>query len=130
MSATLKVTQKLDNNHVKIEAKEAKTPNRYFKVPKDKVDEFCSDYKKGRNNGKLIMNSLLLASVLFACGLVGIFTKNLSKVAQMALGIVTGVITASASIAASSSIIISKENKLLNKHKAEEIFHKKKEFPI
>ena len=130
MSATLKISQKLDSNHFKVEATEPKVPNRYFKVPSDKADEFCLDYKKGRSRAKLIMNSFLVGGVLFACGLIGVCTKKLSKVAQMAVGIIGGIITAGGVIATSSSIIISKEKKLLAKYKAEEIIHKKKEFSI
>lgn len=130
MAIDIKVLQNIDNKYVKVEASSTHAPTRYFKVPKENADSFCTRYKKEGNRNTTRNYVTMFISVLAACGITGIFTKNLNKTAQTISGIVAGIAGLAGATYYSTKKAISNEEKMLQQFNANEIFKEKKELPI
>ena len=91
MAVDVKVLQNIDNKYVKIEATSTHAPTRYFKVPQENADSFCTNYKREAKRNTTRNYVAMFVSVLAACGITGIFTKSFNKTAQTISGIVAGI---------------------------------------
>ena len=131
MAIDVKIASKLDKDFVKVEANSSHAPTRYFKVPKEKADTFCTTYKKDASKNSTRNYIVMFVSVLGACGIAGIFTKNMKKAIQTITGVVAGIAGLIGGSFFSAKKAISNEEKMLNEFKASEIYpQEKKKMPI
>ena len=130
MAVDMKVNRRLDNNYVQVEATSKKTYTKFFKVPQDRVDAFCANYKKHDKNMKILSNTSFVASTILGCLLVSPLTRKISSGARLAVGILAGMGAATASVFGTAKIMQSKQDSLLKKFKAQEIFYSEKNFPV
>ena len=130
MAIETKIGRKLDNNSIQVDVVYPKNYTRHFKVPQNKADEFCTNFKDGAKKADYITTGSLLVAVPAACALAGMFTKNLSKALKMTVGVFCGVGAVLASTLASTKIIQTREHKLLENHNSREIFYPKNKLPI
>lgn len=130
MSINVSKTRQLDKNYTQVEVSSKKYPTRYFKVPQAKADEFCDAYKKNDTRTGYISAGIITGTVLLACGITGVLTKNLSKLYKNVIGVGVGLITAIGAMRAVTPLAIKREDKVLKQFNAEEINYKSKKFPI
>ena len=130
MALDVKISQKIDNNFVKVEANSSHAPTRYFKVEKDKADSFCASYKKEASRNTTRNYVAMFVSVLAACGITGVFTNKLSKTLQTVAGVAAGIVGLAGATFYTTKKAISNEDKMLKQFNATEIFEEKKQLPI
>ena len=130
MALDVNIVQNIDKTHVKVEAKSSHMPTRYFKVEKNNADAFCANYKKEARRNSTRNYISMFISVVGACGVTGLFTKNQSKTLQRISGIIAGIVGLAGATLYSTKKAISNEDKMLKQHNATEILQTKKKMPI
>lgn len=127
MAVEAKVNRVLENDYVQVEVKAKNVGPRYFKVHKDRADEFCASYKKNDKKMTFITNAFFIASAFLGSLIAQIFTRNLkNKALQMTIGIVGAAIGAVGSVFGSVGILEKNGKRLLEKFNAEQIFYEDK----
>lgn len=125
------VSKNIDQNYVQIDVKDKVVPTRHFKVPNLKADEFCSNYKKlDKKNNIISTLSLMGGAMLGGIALYPLWSKLNGKFARILCGTVGSLTGAGIAIYCNVKHAVKKENELIQKHGATEIFETKKEFPI
>lgn len=122
-SIEMKVDRKLANNYVQVEATSKKTYTKYFKVPEQKADSFCADYKKHDKKMKRLSNISFIGATIAGCAIVSPLTKNLSSATKLCIGIFAGMVAAVGSVFCTAKVMEKQQNKLLKEFGAEEIFY-------
>ena len=70
MAIDTTITRNLGNGYVQVDVDHPKVPTRYFKVKKDKADEFCKDFKKFDTEERIFAGIKTALPILLACGIV------------------------------------------------------------
>lgn len=120
MAPIINVTKKLDNNFVQVEIESKNVPKRFFKVPENRSDEFCKSYNKFSTEQSIWSPIRIITPILLVTSTVNLFAKKLGKAGQWIAAIGAGIATAAGVINLNTQHIIKCENKLLQKHNAEE----------
>jgi hypothetical protein len=121
MAITADVSRKLDNNYVQVDITSTKIGVKHFKVPKNKVDSFCSNYKKNEKKMSMYSTLLMVGSAIAGASLGYICTKNMNKTVRTIAEIVASVGGVFASIYGMANVMEKSSDNLLKKHGAEEL---------
>lgn len=124
MSLDAKITTQLDSNFVQVDITSKKEPLKYYKVPKQNADSFVNNYKKQNKQNTYILNGGFVLSIFGGVLLAGMLCKNVkSKIAQYLIKTVGGVTASTSVLFASQNYIDKKEQKLVQKFNAQEIYY-------
>ena len=126
MAPEINITNKLSNNHVQVEIKSKNVPTRYFKVPEQKADEFCKNYKQFEKKQRINSAIRIAVPAVILCTIANYFTQGKSKLIQWTAGIGLGMAGIMGATRWNVKKLIKKEDELLNKHNAEEIIKEDK----
>lgn len=127
MAVETKINRVIDKNYVQVEAGGKNIYPKYFKVPKEKADEFCVEYKKNDKKMNYITNGMFVASALIGSAIAQVLTSKMkNKTVQIALGISGAGIGAIGSIYASMKLLEKKGNEFLKKFDAEQVFQEQR----
>lgn len=129
-SIETEVTRKLDNNYVQLDVSGKRMPNRYFKVPQDKVDTFSYEFKKNTNKNNIDSTLILGGGIFGACTISALLAGKMGKAAKMTIGIVSGILGGILSIWGTTELITKREQKLLKKYDVKELFYDNKKLPV
>lgn len=130
MAVRTQISRKLDENNVQVNVTSTKAATRYFKVPKDVADEFCSSYKKQDKKDNLISNITFGSSILLGCWLASGLASKLNTAGRFAVGIIGGVLCALGSTILLNSKMAPKHEQFVKSFGAEEIYYDEKKLPI
>ena len=123
MKVEAKINRKLDENYVQVEVCAKNTNPRYFKVPKEKADEFCKEYIKNDKKMNNTTNIMFVGSALLGSALGQLATyKVKSKAIKLSAGVLGALAGTIGSIYASIDILDKKGNEFLARFNAEQIF--------
>lgn len=130
MAISAEIKQKIDNNCVRVEVSGKKVPTRYFRVPEDKADTFCEQYKKNDTRTGYLTGAITVGAVLAVCATINALMQKAAPVVKRSIGIGAGIITAIGSLWATAPLVVKREDKLLNQFGANEISFERTKFPI
>lgn len=130
MAITAQVTQKLDNNMVRVEVSGKKIPTRYFKVSEEKADAFCKNFERNDRNTGYITGIIIGGTALIVCGVVNTLLQKSAPVVRRAAGIGAGIATIISGMYATAPLAVKREDKFLKRFDATEINFERKKFPI
>ncbi len=130
MAVTAQVTQKLDNNNVRVEVSGKKIPTRYFKVPENKADSFCRNFEKNDRNTGYITGGIIIGAVLGVCTAANILLQKTTPIVRRSVGLAAGVATTIGAMYATAPLTVKREDNLLKEFNASEMNFEKKKFPI
>lgn len=130
MAISAEIKQKIDNNCVRVEVSGKKVPTRYFRVPEDKADIFCEQYKKNDTRTGYLTGAITVGAVLAVCATINALMQKAAPVVKRSIGIGAGIITAIGSLWATAPLVVKREDKLLNQFGANEINFERTKFPI
>ena len=125
MAVELNIDKKLDNNNVQVRIDSNKIQTRFFKVPAQRADEFCSRYKKFDREETIFSYIKVLVPTLACCATGSVLAKNLSKVWKNVVAIGAGILGGSLAIPLNIKDIAKREKRLLNEFNAEQIYYLK-----
>ncbi len=131
MALSIEVAKPLDGGRVQVDAKSkffGKDIVSHYSVPKEKADEFISDYKKENKNRT--KNGVLAGVITVASMFVGSMASKganpiLKTLSVMLFGLAGGI----ASVAGFGMKNAKNANKIFEKHNAMPIFYVKEEIP-
>ncbi|MBE7710508.1 MAG: hypothetical protein E7Z92_00040 [Cyanobacteria bacterium SIG31] len=123
------ITQKIDENYSQVEIQSKKARTRYFKVPTEKADEFCTSYKKRNKRDTFISNAAFIGSVIAGCSILNAITKNINSAARIALGIIAGVLSAFGAEIGVRSVLAPKHEQFVQNFGAEEFYPEEESSP-
>lgn len=131
MSLTTKVTRNLGNNYVQVDVQSSKAETRYFKVPKNKADIFCSQYIKRDKRDSLISNTAFIGSTLIGCLGAALLTQKLKSTSlRITTGILAGIGSAVGANIATTKIMSPKHQEFVKSFGAQEIYYDDNKLPI
>lgn len=130
MAIDTTITRNLGNGYVQVDVDHPKVPTRYFKVKKDKADEFCKDFKKFDTEERIFAGIKTALPILLACGIVNALCKKMGNISRYGLSIAAGIGALLATNGLVTKSIINNENKFLEKHDVVELNYDDKKFPI
>ena len=131
MTINTSITRKLDNNYVQVEVSSPKASTTFFKVPNNKADEFCREYKKMEKKNSKTYNIAFFSSIAIACILMSMLTKRFeSKTPKLLLNIVGGLFAGYTADSAVRTYLIPKQDELIKSFGAKEIFYDDKKSPL
>ena len=130
MGLSVEIGKKLDNNCVEVTVNSPKCPTRFFKVPENKADEFCKQYKNNDSNSGFITAGVITGTAIASCSIANILAKNLSKIYRNGIGVLVGIASVLAATVATAPLAVKREEQVLKQFNAIEIEHNRKEFPI
>lgn len=90
MAVDLKVSKKIDDNNVQVDAKRTRTGTHYYKVPTQNVDEFCASYKKFNKKKNLTSDLSFFGSVFLGCAVSSVLTSTLKDAPRTIIMVVSG----------------------------------------
>ena len=127
MAITTSITRNLDNNYVQVEVNSPRATTTFYKVPKDKADEFCTQYKKLEKKNTKTYNIAFFSSIGAVCLLMSMLTKRFeSKTPKLLLNIAGGLFAGYTTDSAVRAYLIPKQDKFIKSFGAEEIFYDNK----
>ena len=121
MAIEINKTQNIDKNYVRIDVSSKNFPTRSFKVPKNTSDEFCKNYKQFNRDQNIWSIIRISIPTLIACGIANYFTKNMNKAINWSASIGAGLVSSFLMTNLNNKMILTKENKLINKHYAQRV---------
>lgn len=80
MAVELSVTKNIDDKYVQVEAKRARAGASYYRVPKEKADEFCAYYKKFDKKNNRISDLSFFSSVIIGSLAANFLTRNWANI--------------------------------------------------
>lgn len=124
MSLDAKITKQLDSNYVQVDITSKKEPFKYYKVPKQNADSFVKNYKQQNKQNTYILNGGFALSIFGGVLLAGMLCKNIkNKMTKYLMQTLGGVAASTAVLYGSQDYIDKKEQKLIQKFKAQEIYY-------
>lgn len=131
MAITTSITRNLDNNYVQVEVNSPRATTTFYKVPKNKADEFCTQYKKLEKKNTKTYNIAFFSSIGAVCLLMSILTKRFeSTMPKLLLSIVGGIFAGYTADSAVRTYLLPKQEKFLKSFDAKEIFYEDKKSPL
>lgn len=123
MAVDLKISRKLDNNYVQVDVSSKNMQTKYYRVPQNKADSFCANYKKNDKSMNFKSNAAFIGAAFAGCIGASFLTKNLKSAAKFAIGIVSGVVCGTAATYGMAGAMEKSYKNLLATHGAEQIFY-------
>lgn len=125
MALNTVITKPLGQGFVQVNASEKNGYTRYYKVPQRNAKIFESELKKQNKDMKVLSNVLFFSSVFAGVTGAFIFTRHMeSRLNQFLIQTTSGIIAAALCSLGFSKYEINRNNELLKKHRANEIFYR------
>lgn len=123
MSADVKITKQLDNNHVQIDITGKNVQPRYYKVPNNKADYFVKTYEKQSKNISTLSFIALITASLAGVLAVRPFTKKLDSLPKFLLNTTGGIAGAVLGSLGVAQYMENSQDKLMETSNAQEIYY-------
>lgn len=121
MAVSLNVSRNIDDKYVQVDVKRTRTGSHYYKVPKENVDEFCTNYKKQNKKKNIASDITFFGSVMLGCFAASLLTKNLNKIPQTIAMLASGLGAGYLADFAVKKAYKTKDEKMLAQFNAQEI---------
>ena len=125
MAITTAITKPLEKGYVQVDAKHKNGYTRYFKVPQKNAKRFANEFKQQDKDFNLYSNIIFFSSIF--AGVIGasLFTKKLeSRITQFLVQTLAAIGFSGITSFGFNKYALSEEEKLINSHKAKEIFYR------
>ena len=126
MSIDFKVTRRFNDGCVQVEAGRQNRPQKYYKVPESRVDDFKNEYKKNSNKMTWISVGTLTAAIIALIIPVSHFTKKIdNSTIRTVANLLSGIAAGALSMIINDKIETKSHTNLLKKYNAESIDYSK-----